>query len=507
RRAPAGHDRHLHRLVRRRARDRPGGPLQAAYAADRDLVVVRLCRHRARDRAVEESWRRMSRNKKILIGVGVVVIPGATVFARLKFKPQAGTTANVESVQKRDLPAIVSASGKIQPQRTVNVSADTMGRVTNLAIEEGQRVTKGQFLLQIDPRNLSSAVNQTEASLAAARSQMEQLRVSSESAKAALKTAQDSYTRQQQLWKGGLTTKEALDNAENQLKMRQADANAADRQVETQRMRMQQEQASLDNARYNLSKVRIESPINGIVTRRNIEEGETVVVGTMNNAGTVLLTVADMALIEAQVEVDETDIPNVSIGQKAKITVDAIQNKSFAGHVVEIGNSPIQAAGTTAASQATNFLVKVKVDELIPDVRPGFTCTAEITTATRQQVLGIPIQATTVREVVVDKEGNILRDDPKAAKGRPGSTVQAQELKPGQERKELEGVFIAKDNKAVFARIKTGIAGEKYFEGLSGVNAGDQVIVGPFSSVRELRDGAPIKIEAAPRSTSGVVKK
>jgi len=337
---------------------------------------------------------------------------------------------------------------------------------------------------------------------------MEQLRVSADSSKAALKPAEDNYSRRQPLWQGGLTTKEMLDNAENQLRMRQADATAAERQIETQRSRMAQEQASLDNAKYNLSKVRIESPIKGIVTRRNIEEGETVVIGTMNNAGTVLLSIADMTLIEAQVEVDETDIPNVQIGQKAKITVDAMQNKSFAGHVVEIGNSPIQAAGSSSASQATNFLVKVKVDEAIPDVRPGFTCTAEITTATRQQVTSIPIQATTVREMVVDKDGNIVRDDPKAAaKGRSVSAVQAQELKPGQERKELEGVFVVKEDKAVFTPIKTGIAGEKYFEGLSGVNPGDQVIIGPFSSVRELRDGAAVKIEAAPRTAAGAPKK
>src|SRR5215471_2161443 len=451
----------------------------------------------------------MSRNKKILIGVGGVVIVGAIVFANLKFKQQTGTTVNVETVQKRDLQAIVSASGKIQPERTVNISADTMGRVTGLAVEEGQKVEKGQFLLQIDPRNLSSAVNQTEASLAAARSTMEQLRVQAESNKASLKVAQDAFARQQQLWKGGLTTKEALDNAENQLKIQQAQANAADRQIEVQRNRMQQEQASLENAKYNLSKVRIESPIKGIVTRRNIEEGETVVIGTMNNAGTVLLTIADMALIEAQVEVDETDIPNVQIGQKAKVTIDAAPGKSFAGHVVEIGNSPIQAAGSTSASQATNFLVKVKVDDAIPDVRPGFTCTAEITTATRAQVLSIPIQATTVREMVVDKaSGAIVRDDAKGAKGRPGgTTVQAQELKPNQERKELEGVFLVKDNKALFTPVKTGIAGEKYFEALSGVSAGDQVIIGPFSSVRELRDGGAVKIEAAPRGGGTIEKK
>jgi HlyD family secretion protein len=404
-------------------------------------------------------------------------------------------------VQKRDLQAIVSASGKIQPHHLVNISADTMGRVTNLAVDEGYRIKKGQFLMQIDPKLLAMSVDQGEASLAAARSTMEQLRVATDSAKAGLKTAQDAFARQQQLWKGGLTTREQLDLAEQTLHMRESDLASATKQIETQQLRMKQEQASLDSAKYTLSKVRIESPIDGIVTKRNIQEGETVVVGTMNNAGTVLLTIADMSDIEAQVEVDETDIPTVTIGQKAKITIDAMAGKSFVGHVVEIGNSPITTTGTTSASQATNFLVKVKVDDQIPDVRPGFTCTAEITTATRAQALGIPIQATTVREMVVDKSsGAIVRDDPKAAKGRPGgTTVQAQELKPSQERKELEGVFLVKDNKAVFTPIKTGIAGEKYFEALSGVSAGDQVIIGPFSSVRELKDGGPVKIEAATR--------
>jgi HlyD family secretion protein len=443
----------------------------------------------------------MTRGKKILIGVGVVVILGALAFANIKFKRQEGTAVNVEAIQQRDLEAIVSASGKIQPERLVNISADTMGRVTNLAVEEGERVQKGQFLLQIDPRNLSSAVNQTEASLAAARSQMEQLSVSSQSAKAALKQAQDAFSRQQQLWKQGLTTKEALDTADSQLKMRQAEANAADRQIETQRLRMTQEQASLENARYNLSKVRIESPINGIITRRNIEEGETVVIGTMNNAGTVLLTVADMSVIRAEVEVDETDIPSVQLGQRAKITIDAMPGRTFSGKVTEIGNSPIQAAaGQTASTQATNFLVKVTVDGQIPDLRPGFTCTAEITTATRKNVISVPIQATTVREVVVDKEGTMVREPQTDKRPQRASSVEASELKPGQQRKELEGVFVVRENKAQFVPVKTGIAGEKYFEVLSGVKSGDQVIVGPFASVRELADGAAVKIEAAKRS-------
>ena len=448
----------------------------------------------------------MSRNKKILIGVGVVVVLGAIAFANVKFKRQEGLAVNVEAVQKRDLQAIVSASGKIQPQRLVNISADTMGRVVDLAVEEGQRVQKGQFLLQIDPRNLTTAYNQTSASLAASRSTMEQLRVSIESTKTSLKQAQDNFTRQQQLWKQGLTTKEALENAENTVRMRQADVNSQERQIETQRLRMQQEQASVENAKLNLSKVRIESPITGIITRRNIEEGETVVIGTMNNAGTVLLTVADMAVIEAEVEVDETDIPSVQLGQKAKITIDAMPGKTFTGKVTEIGNSPIQAAGASAASQATNFKVKVTLDGEVPEVRPGFTCTAEITTATRQQVVAVPIQATAIREVIVDKDGKIVRDPAAGPQRGRGNAVAAQELKPGQERKELEGVFVVKDNKATFTPVKTGIAGEKYFEVLDGAAVGDQVIIGPFSSVRELRDGQAVKIESAPRSTSTASK-
>ena len=443
----------------------------------------------------------MSRNKKILVGLGIVVVLGGIAFANVKYKRQDGIAVNVETIQKRDLQAIVSASGKIQPQRLVNISADTMGRVTNLAVEEGQTVQKGQFLLQIDPRNLTTAYNQGAASLAAARSQMEQLRVSIDSTKTSLKQAQDALTRQQQLYKQGLTPKEQLDNAENLLRMRQADLSSAERQIETQRLRMTQEEASLENAKLNLSKVRIESPITGIITRRNIEEGETVVIGTMNNAGTNLLTIADMSLIEAQVEVDETDIPNVTLGQKAKITIDAMPGKIFSGKVVEIGNSPISATGS-AASQATNFLVKVAVEGVIPDVRPGFTTTAEITTATRPNVTAIPIQATTVREKIVDKEGNIVPDEnPGPGKKRPTMILDSQ-LKPGQEKKELEGVFVVKDNKAVFTPVKTGIAGEKYFEVISGLKDGEQVIVGPFSSVRELADGAAVKIEAATRAST-----
>jgi len=437
----------------------------------------------------------LTRNKKIMLGVGVAVVLAGIAYANIRFKRTAGVTVNTEAIQKRNLEAIVSASGKIQPKRFVNISADTMGRVTGLAVNEGDRVKVGQFLLQVDPRNLRTAVQRTQASLEAARSQTQQLSLSIESARTSLKQAEDNFNRQQQLWKGGLTTREALDRAENELKMRQSDLRSQEQQIQTQRLRIQQEQATLETDRYNLSKVRIESPINGIVTRRNIEEGEMVVIGTMNNAGTVLLTIADMSVIEAEVEVDETDIPSVAIGQTAKITIDAIPEKTFAGKVTEIGNSPIQTTGQ-AARQATNFKVVVTVDTEIADVRPGFTCTAEITTATRKSVVAVPIQATTVREMVVDEKGEVVREpqDDQNRRRRPGA-VQASELKEGQSRKELEGVFVVREGKAVFTPVTTGVAGEKYFEVLSGLTEGDSVIIGPFSSVRELSDGAPVKVE------------
>jgi HlyD family secretion protein len=446
----------------------------------------------------------MSGKKKIFIGVGIIILLGAIAYANIRFKRVDGLEVTTEGVQKRHLEAIVSASGKIQPKRDVNISADTMGRVTDLAVEEGDRVDKGQFLLQIDPRNLRSAVQRTEASLAAARSQVEQLRVSIESSKVALKQAEDNYNRQQNLWKGGLTTRETLEKTENDLKLRQSDLRSQEQQLRTQQLRMESESATAESARFDLSKVRIESPIKGIVTRRNIEEGETVVIGTMNNAGTVLLTIADMSVIQAEVEVDETDLPTIRMGQPAKVTIDAMPGQTFPGKVTEIGNSPIQTTGGSAATQATNFKVVVTLDKEIAEVRPGFTCTAEITTAVRDNAIAVPIQATTVREVVVDDKGNIVRapeDDKKSRRPSMGA-AQAAELKPGQTRKELEGVFVIQNNKAVFMPVKTGIAGEKYFEVLSGLKEGDAVITGPFASVRTLAEGAVVKQSTAAKPKS-----
>ncbi len=258
---------------------------------------------------------------------------------------------------------------------------------------------------------------------------------------------------------------------------------------------------TLETLKNDLSKVRIESPIDGIVTRRNIQEGETAVIGTMNNAGTVLLTLADMSVIQAEVEVDETNIPNVSLGQLARITIDALPDRTFKGHVTEIGNSPIQPTGTqqNATTQATNFKVVVMLDEPIPDVRPGFTCTADITTATRHGVTAVPIPAVAVRELVYDSSGQIVKA-PREPRRRPSDPVPAPpELKPGETRKETEGVFAVRSGIAEYVPIGLGISGDKYFEVVSGLKAGDEVITGPYNSVRTMLDGDKVTVDAKKR--------
>jgi HlyD family secretion protein len=437
--------------------------------------------------------------RNVLILLAVLALAGGVVAANLWFKRIPPLTVTTETVRTRDLEAIVSASGKIQPKRSVNISSDTTGRVVNLAVDEGSRVTRGQFLLQIDPRSLKTRVDNSTASVQAAQESLAQMRQAIETAAVQVQQMQQTLARQRDLWARQLTTREALDKAENDVKSAESSLRERERQVDSQSARIAQERAALESAQYDLSKVRIESPIDGIVTHRNIQEGETAVIGTMNNAGTVLLTLADMSVIQAEVEVDETNMPSVAIGQQAVVTIDAFPDKTFKGHVTEIGNSPIQTTTSAgqAGSQATNFKVVVMLDDKVPDVRPGFTCTADITTATRAGVTAVPIPAVAVRELVYDTNGQVVKPPP-TARGRGGSTdppAVATELLPGQTRKETEGVFVLRGGTAEFVTIKMGIAGDKYFEVLDGLAPGDQVITGPYNSVRSMADGAAVKID------------
>jgi HlyD family secretion protein len=450
----------------------------------------------------------MKRKKKLIIGLGLVVVLALLAWVNLSMNRTTTTPVTVEKIEARDLEAIVSASGKVQPKRSVNISAETMGKVVNLAVNEGETVRRGQLLLEIDPRNLETLVQNREANLATARSQLGQTLAQIENSKVALRESEEAFKRAEQMFKNGLLSREQFERAQNDLQRQKTNLLVSEQNARTQEQRIKVEETNLTSAKYDLNKVRMVSPIDGLVTRRNIEEGETAVVGTMNNAGTVLLTIADLSVIETEIEVDETDIPFIHVGQPVKVTIDALPDQTFPGKVTEVGNSPIQV--TAGQQRATSFKVVVTIDGEVPNVRPGFTCTAVVTTATRQKAIAVPIQAMTLREVVVDEKGQMVPAETPA----PGATSTAAsrrpigpaELKPGQERKELEGVFIVKDGRAAFVPVRTGIAGEKYFEVLSGLKIGDEVITGPFASVRSLRDGAEVKTTTATPTPGATAK-
>ena len=422
----------------------------------------------------------MSGRRKVLIGGAAVLVGAALALLNLRFARAGHPEVDVERIARRDLQAIVSASGTVEPQLAVDISSSVMGRVTRLAAAEGERVAAGQLLLQIDPESLRAAVDSGAAALRAAESGLEQARVAVETARVNLARAREQLDRQQELWELRLVSRDDYDQARRDVELRETEFRARTVEVATAGQRVRQEQALLDSAEYDLTQVTITSPIDGVVTRRNIEEGETVVIGTMNNPGTVLMTIADFSILEAHVEVDETDIPSVRLGQPAAITVDALPGRTYRGFVTEIGNSPLPSE--VAGPQATNFRVIVTLDGDVPGVRPGFTATADITTATRTRVVAVPIQSTTIREVGPGGRGA----GPAAAGGRRSEPV------------EVEGVFAVRGERAAFVPIATGIAGDRYFEAVSGLDAGELVVTGPFDVVRELEDGDAVRIHERP---------
>ena len=419
--------------------------------------------------------------RKIVIA-GILVVAAALASLYFYFTRNSDPVVQVESIELRDLVAAVSASGKIQPKRLVNISADTMGRVTELAVEEGQGVKVGQFLLAVDPEEAESAVQRGEAGLGAAREALNTAHVDVETARANLELVLLNQERIQELYKDALVSKEALDRAESEVKVRRSELTARETEVRTQEQRLEQEIANVRSARHGLSKVTIVSPMTGAITRLTIEEGETVLVGTMNNPGTVLMTVADLSVIQAELEVDETDVVDVRLGQRAVVSIDAFPDQEFRGRVTKIGSSATQpgANGTSGGGdrQATSFEAEVTLEDEVPGVRPGFSCTADITTATRDKAIAVPIQALTVREVELGAEGHIVRN-----------------ANESENQEELEGVFVYRDGEAVFTPVEVGIAGERYFEVLSGLEVADQVITGPYASVRELQDGDSVELE------------
>jgi HlyD family secretion protein len=433
--------------------------------------------------------------KKVIIGVIVALVVVIFVVANLVGRREKTVDVEVEKVAKRNLEAVVTASGQIQPKKSVDVSANTIGQIVELAVAEGDSVKKGQLLVRIDPRGPESSRAQASAALRAAEANLEQRKASLEEEKADL-------ARTEKLHERGLASDQQLLNAQTAFNVAEANVMAARGDVARQ-------EAALASAEYELSKVTIRAEMNGVVTRLNVEEGENVIMGTMNNAGTVLMTISDLSHMEADVLVDETDVVNVATGQHASITIDAFPDTSFKGEVTEVGHSAIVSSGAFGREESADFEVKVALVEPVPHARPGLSASADIVTAKRDSVPAVPIQSLTIRPVGETAEGAPKRSSgaSAASEGGGGGEVKAEgsseeagagggaKAAEGKEAKtELEGVFVVEDGRAVFKPCRVGIAGEKHFEVLSGVSVGDKVISGPFKVLRRLKDGAKVKV-------------
>jgi HlyD family secretion protein len=406
------------------------------------------------------------------------VLVAVLVFLNVRARRERALPVQVEAVEARDLTMMISASGNIRPKRQVDVSASTIGKVTRVAVKEGETVGKGQFLIQIDPVELESVVARLDASLKASLAREKQAAAQEEQARI-------DYERARTLYAGGHRTTQEVDAA-------RTNHEVAVSQLESIKHEIAQVRANLDAARHSLKEVTITSPMAGIVTRRNVEEGEIAIMGTLNNPGTVLLTIADLSTIEAEVEVDETEVTNISLGDRAKVTLDAFPDTSFAGTVTEIGNSPIVSAASIAR-QGVDFKVVVTIDSSVPKVRPGLSADAEITVAEAKGVPAIPIQSLTARR----------KRDIKAARGASADSARADTARtdagPGgkaadEAETEIEGVFVVKDGRAAFRHVRVGISSQKHFEVTAGLEPGETVVTGNFKAIRELRDGQRVKV-------------
>ncbi len=432
--------------------------------------------------------------KKIILIALAVIVLGVVVVAILKGGGKAEATVESGKVARKDLTATVTCSGTIQPKRKVDVSANAMGTIINLAVAEGQHVAQGDLLLEIDPSEYAAAVKALEATISSSRADLRLAEASRD------KSLLDR-DRAEQLFAEGLASEESVSSARTNAQVEQA-------RVEAARHRIEQYQANLVRARHDLTKVTLTAPMAGVITRLNVEEGENAIMGTLNNPGTVLLTISDLGTIEAWVEVDETEVVKVELDQVGEITIDAFPDRTFSGRVTEIGNSPLRVrAGATR--EAVDFEVKITLDEAPQAIRPGLSTKAEITVADRGQALAVPLGAVTVRSWPL-AETDIRRYTGKrarrqeAALGELGFTprnAHADTAETKVERKETEGVFVLKDGYAKFVPVEIGIAGEDDFEVISGLDDGQAVVTGPFRILRELKDGA--QVETAKKGRRG----
>ncbi len=461
---------------------------------------------------------------KVVIGITLAAVAVGGTVASVRWSRGAQVTVQTAIAAKSDLTSLVTASGEITPRTYINLGANAQGLITALMVKEGDRVRQGQVVARIESIQASADVQAQRASVASAEADSASteagLKVQDDTIRtqqatidrstADLDLAKINFDRYQQLYKAGVVPKSDFDQRKasydsavaalreaqsrmDQLKSQRAQSLA---QITSAQRRVAQAQAGLTRLNDILAKHDVIAPLDGIVTNLPVRVGETVVPGIQNSAASTVMTIADMSLITAEVKVDETDIVNLELGQHADVTIDAIPDKKFSGHVIEIGNTAIlRSTGQVASSSATSsteakdFKVVVALDNPPDEIRPGLSCTAKIVTATRHDVLSIPIQALTVRQ-----KGEL--EDAAASKQKQKDTARPVDLAEQKERKEeITGVFVISNQKAEFRKVETGITGSTDIEVLNGVQPGEEVVICSYQAIRTMRPGARVKVD------------
>ena len=402
----------------------------------------------------------MQTRTKIIIGLVGGAVLGGAAFMSARQSNDRGVEVRTEAIEARDLVEIVTASGNIRARRTVDISSDVSARVSELLIDEGDDVVAGQVLLRLEQDQYQAALSRTEAQLAQAEAQESQqqanlLRAERDRNRLLALRARDSI----------LVSRQQLDDSATDVEIQQAMLSSAQYGVS-------QARAGVLESQDRLSKTVFIAPMAGKVTRLNVEEGETVIIGTMNNPGSLVLTISDLSVIEVVVKVDETDVSAIALMDSASIRIDAFPDREFAGRVTEIGNSAINPPSQAAAGQqaAIDFEVVLTLEASDAPLRPDLSATADVVVERRPNAVAVPIIALTVRDSEADEE------------------------RPDGEPADVEGVFLVADGAVSFQPVEVGIAGQEFFEVLSGLSTGDTVVAGPYQRIRQLRDGDLIQV-------------
>ncbi|MGC2112139.1 MAG: efflux RND transporter periplasmic adaptor subunit [Candidatus Korobacteraceae bacterium] len=445
--------------------------------------------------------------KKISLIAAVVVVLLAVVGFTVRQSRKGVVTVQTGKVVREDLASVVTASGEIKPKVYVNIGANAFAKITHLYVKEGDRVKKGQMLALLDNVQPSADVSANDSALNASRTDAiaAQAAVNTsvadvKSSEANLEHAKLDYDRSKALYDDQLiatsdydSKKMAYDTAIAQLGMSKAKLAQAKASLDSARGHISQNVAILRHASDVLSKTQYEAPFDGIITNVPVREGETVVPGIQNSPGSTLMTIGDTSIVTAEVKVDESDIVNVQLGQPAEVTIDAMPKQKFKGVVSEIGRNALlrstgvsTAQSTSGGQEAKDFKVVVALQDPPPNVLPGLSATARITTAKRGSVLAIPIQALTIRT-----KGDLLPEN----KGKENA-VQAAAPSGGNSKEELQGVFVLRNKKdAVFVQVGTGISGTTDIEVTDGLKEGDEIVTGSYKVLRTLRNGASVKVD------------